>query len=40
MSSGLDLDDPVAVALTIFLAFRASWIEAALYGGVALAASS
>jgi hypothetical protein len=38
MSSDLDLDDPTAVALTIFRAFRASRIEAALYGGLALAA--
>lgn len=38
MSSDLNLDDPVAVALTIFRAFRASRIDAALYGGLALAA--
>lgn len=38
MSSDLDLDDPTAVALTIVRAFRASRIEAALYGGLALAA--
>lgn len=38
MSSDLDLADPTAVALTIFRAFRASRIEAALYGGLALAA--
>jgi hypothetical protein len=34
----LDLDDPTAVALAIFRAFSARRIEAALYGGLALAA--
>jgi hypothetical protein len=34
----LDLDDPTAVALTIFRTFAARRIEAALYGGLALAA--
>ncbi len=34
----LDLDDPTAVALTIFRALSARRIEAALYGGLALAA--
>ncbi|MBI2206830.1 MAG: hypothetical protein HYU41_23610 [Candidatus Rokubacteria bacterium] len=38
MSNGLNFDDPVAVALTVFRAFQASRIEAALYGGLALAA--
>jgi Nucleotidyl transferase AbiEii toxin, Type IV TA system len=34
----LDLDDPTAVALTIFRALSARRIETALYGGLALAA--
>jgi len=34
----LDLDDPTAVALAIFRALSARRIEAALYGGLALAA--
>ena len=34
----LDLDDPTAVALAIFRTFSARRIEAALYGGLALAA--
>ena len=34
----LDLDDPTAVALAIFSTFSARRIEAALYGGLALAA--
>jgi hypothetical protein len=38
MSSELDLADPTAVALAIFRALQASRIEAALYGGLALAA--
>ena len=34
----LDLDDPTAIALTIFRALSDRGIEAALYGGLALAA--
>jgi hypothetical protein len=34
----LDLDDPTAVALAVFRTFTARRIEAALYGGLALAA--
>ena len=34
----LDLDDPTAVALAVFRTFAARRIEAALYGGLALAA--
>lgn len=34
----LDLDDPTAIALAIFRALSAQRIEAALYGGLALAA--
>jgi hypothetical protein len=38
MSSGLDLGDPTAVALAAFGALHGAGIEAALYGGLALAA--
>ena len=38
MSSGLDLGDPTAVALAAFRALHSAGIEAALYGGLALAA--
>ena len=38
MSDGLDLNDPIAVTLAVFRALRTAGVEAALYGGLALAA--
>lgn len=38
MSSRLDLSDPIAVSLAVCRALRAAEVDAALYGGLALAA--
>jgi hypothetical protein len=37
-SNRLDLDDPIAVSLAVYKAFRTAEVDVALYGGLALAA--